>query len=82
MRAPGAAELSGKVAVGDRVTKVNGRSTRGLDYAAVLDMVIAAERPITLTAALGRQTPAAERTPRVRLVLGRGGSLWYSQRRG
>ena len=37
----------------------------------------AAERPITLTAALGRQTPAAERTPRVRLVLGRGGSLWY-----
>lgn len=44
----GPAELSGKVAVGDQITRVNGRSTRTLDYRAVLDMVIAAERPVTI----------------------------------
>ena len=44
----GPAELGGQVKVGDQVTRVNGRSTRGLDYAAVLDMVIAAQRPITI----------------------------------
>merc|ERR550537_1821391 len=45
---PGAAELSGQVAVGDKVVRVNGRSTSGLDYAAVLDMIIGAPRPITI----------------------------------
>ena len=28
--------------------RFNGRSTAGLDYAAVLDMVIAAERPVSI----------------------------------
>jgi hypothetical protein len=45
---PGAAELSGEVAVGDKIARVNGRSASGLDYAAVLDMVIEAPRPVTI----------------------------------
>ena len=44
----GPAERSGKVQVGDRVSRVNGRSTAGLDYTGVLDLVIEASRPITL----------------------------------
>ena len=44
----GPAELSGKVAVGDKVARINGKSTSGLDYAAVLDMVIAAPRPVKI----------------------------------
>ena len=39
-------------------------------------------RPITLTAALGRQIPAEERAPRVRLLLGNAGFEWYSQEAG
>ena len=44
----GPAELSGKVAVGDKVARINGKSTSGLDYGAVLDMVIAEPRPIKI----------------------------------
>ena len=44
----GPAELSGKVEIGDQVTRVNGRSTQGLDYAAVLDLIIDAPRPVTI----------------------------------
>lgn len=42
------AERSGKIAVGDKVARVNGQGTVGLDYAAVLDMVREAERPVTI----------------------------------
>jgi C-terminal processing protease CtpA/Prc len=44
----GPAELSGQVAIGDKVARVGGTSTRGLGYAAVLDMVIDAPRPVTI----------------------------------
>lgn len=44
----GPAELSGKVAVGDKVSRINGRSTEGLGYDAVLDMVVEATRPVTM----------------------------------
>jgi len=44
----GPAELSGRIRPGDRVTRVNGRSTSSLDYAAVLDMIIDAPRPVTI----------------------------------
>lgn len=45
---PGPAELSGKVQVGDRVSRVNGASCRGLNYEGVLSMIIDAPRPVTL----------------------------------
>ena len=38
----------GKIQIGDVVTRVNGRSTAGLDYAGVLDLICNAPRPITL----------------------------------
>ena len=44
----GPAEKSGKVEVGDKITRVNGRSTAGLDYGGVLDMVVKADRPVTI----------------------------------
>jgi len=44
----GAAELSGQIQVGDIVTMVNDRSTAGLDFADVLDLVVATARPITI----------------------------------
>jgi len=44
----GAAEASGKICIGDKLTRINGRSTRGMDYAAVLDAVIAAPRPLII----------------------------------
>ena len=44
----GPAELCGDIRVGDVVTKVNGKSTTGLDYAGVLDLVCNAVRPLTL----------------------------------
>lgn len=44
----GPAELSGKIKPGDRVIRVGGRSTAGLDYAAVLDAIIEAPRPVTI----------------------------------
>ncbi|KAL3930759.1 MAG: hypothetical protein SGPRY_001403 [Prymnesium sp.] len=44
----GPAEICGQVKVGDQVTRVNGRSTRGMEYADVLDMVIGAPRPVTI----------------------------------
>ena len=44
----GPAERTGKIRVGDRVVRVNGESTRDEGYAAVLDRVIAAPRPITI----------------------------------
>ena len=42
------AEASGRIAVGDRVSRVNGCSVGGLDYAAVLNRIRAAARPLTL----------------------------------
>lgn len=45
---PLAAERSGQVAVGDKVSRVNGRGTAGMNYAAVLDMVREAARPVTI----------------------------------
>ena len=45
----GPAELSGQIKVGDRLSRVNGKSTAGLDYTGVLDMVIEASRPVTIT---------------------------------
>ena len=44
----GPAELGGDIQMSDKVIRVNGTSTSGLDYAAVLTMVIEASRPITL----------------------------------
>ena len=44
----GPAELCGQVAVGDKIARVNGRSTSGLDYEAVLSMIIDAPRPVTI----------------------------------
>ena len=44
----GPAELSGEVKVGDKIARVNGRSASGLQYGDVLDMIIAASRPITI----------------------------------
>ena len=43
-----AAERSGKIAVGDKLSRVNGRSTAGLGYEAVLGMVREATRPVTI----------------------------------
>ena len=44
----GPAERSGKVMLGDRVARVGGRSTAGLDYAGVLDLIVGAARPLTI----------------------------------
>ena len=44
----GPAELCGKIQVGDRVSRVNGVSCAGLDYAAVLDRIVGGPRPITI----------------------------------
>ena len=44
----GPAELCGDIHVGDVVAKVNGKSTAGMDYAGVLDLVCNAVRPLTL----------------------------------
>ena len=44
----GPAELCGKIHVGDRPVRVNGDSCLGLDYAAVLDLIIGAPRPVTI----------------------------------
>ena len=46
--APLPAELSGQIAIGDKVSRVNGRSTSGLDYVAVLERVREATRPVTI----------------------------------
>jgi len=43
----GCVELSGKVKIGDRVLRVEGKSTHGKDYAGVIGMVITAPRPIS-----------------------------------
>ena len=43
-----AAEQSGRVAVGDKLSRVNGRTTAGLGYDAVLGMVREATRPVTI----------------------------------
>jgi hypothetical protein len=42
------AERSGQVAIGDKVSRVNGQSTAGRDYGAVLTMVREASRPVTI----------------------------------
>ena len=39
---------TGKVELGDTVSRVNDTSTAGLDYAAVLDLVCSAPRPVTV----------------------------------
>ncbi|KAL1528778.1 hypothetical protein AB1Y20_010105 [Prymnesium parvum] len=44
----GPAELGGQIKIGDQVTRVDGRSTRGMDYAAVLDLIVGGKRPIVL----------------------------------
>eukprot|EP00946_MAST-07B_sp_MAST-7B-sp1_P000525 g525.t1 len=44
----GPAEMCKEINIGDVITKVNGKSTSGLDYAGVLDLVCSAPRPITL----------------------------------
>ena len=44
----GAAELSGQIQVGDIVTMVNDRSTEGLEFALVLDLLVGTERPVTV----------------------------------
>ena len=44
----GAAEFGGEVMIGDRVTRVNDQSCLNLNYAAVLDLIVGAPRPITL----------------------------------
>ena len=44
----GPAELSGKIHLGDCVSRVNDTSCLGLDYRAVLDLIIGAARPVTL----------------------------------
>jgi hypothetical protein len=44
----GAAELSGKVRVGDRVTRVGAQSCLGLDCDAVLGLIIGGARPLTI----------------------------------
>ena len=44
----GPAEQCGRIQPSDTVSRVNGRSTAGLDYAGVLDLIIGAPRPITL----------------------------------
>lgn len=44
----GPAELSEKIEIGDKVMQVNGVSCRGKDYGGVLDMIIGAERPLTI----------------------------------
>lgn len=53
----GPAEMSGKVAVGDQLTRVNGRSVRDLNYAAVLDIVIGAHEVARLHPIRLRPTP-------------------------
>lgn len=45
----GAAERSGKIQAGDKLSRINGKSTVGLEYTGVLDMVIEATRPVTIT---------------------------------
>eukprot|EP00962_Isochrysis_galbana_P035549 scaffold12195_cov164-Isochrysis_galbana.AAC.2 len=44
----GPAERSGKVKLGDKVVRVNGKSTIGCGFAEVLEMIIGAQRPVTL----------------------------------
>jgi hypothetical protein len=44
----GAAEVGGQVKIGDRITRVDVQSCLGLNYAAVLDLVVSAQRPVTL----------------------------------
>ena len=43
-----AAELSGKIQPADLVIRVNANTTNGLGYAAVLDLIVAAPRPVTI----------------------------------
>ena len=45
---PGPAELQGDIKIGDKIVRVNGKSTEGFDYSKVLDLVINAERPVTI----------------------------------
>jgi hypothetical protein len=45
---PGPAQSCGKIQMGDRVMRVNGKSTVGLNYEGVLDLIIHAARPITI----------------------------------
>ena len=74
----GPAEASGQVHVGDKLARVNGESTAGLDYGGVLDLVVNASRPVTIhferkaTAPLSGEAPveigdqgAASAVPRV-----------------
>jgi hypothetical protein len=44
----GPAERSGKVKLGDKVVRVNGKSTSGCGFAQVLEMIIGAPRPVTV----------------------------------
>ena len=44
----GPAEMCGKIQIGDRVARVNGVSCAGLDYAAVLDLIVGGPRPVTI----------------------------------
>ena len=44
----GPAEVAAKVQLGDRVARVNGRSTQGMDYERVLELIINASRPVTI----------------------------------
>ena len=45
------------------VSRINGESTTGLDYGAVLDMVIHADRPITLHFARNAKAEQADDVP-------------------
>eukprot|EP00967_Tisochrysis_lutea_P109102 scaffold169533_cov39-Tisochrysis_lutea.AAC.1 len=44
----GPVERSGKVKLGDKVVRVNGKSTHGFNFATVLEMIIDAPRPVTI----------------------------------
>lgn len=62
---PGPAQTSGEIQIGDRVKRVNGKSTAGLNYRKVLDLIINAPRPLTLHFERDGRAAAA---PQVRVV--------------
>ena len=57
---PGPAQTCGKIQTGDRVLRVNGTSTAGLNYRGVLDLIVNGPRPVTLH--MERDGRAAEAT--------------------
>jgi len=64
----GPAEVSGKIEIGDRIARVNGQSCLGLDYAAVLDLIITGDRPVTIVFERnGRATTSATATDQARV---------------